>query len=551
MPTIHASTAVVNALERRLDRRSDLRPAPVLPPLWRPIIIDLDCKTRILLVTDGLSFNPGSGFGLSEAAGIIASATTTNHDVEVTTAHWNADPTADVENFRFAGNHTVNGVSRTIHHYEEIWIFGLGGATTATAMNGSDLDELETFMDDGGGVFCTGDHDDLGAFLSGNVKRVKSMRLWFEADGVPDGSDADTRIDTNVPNAAAGADFDLQSDNVPQHIYPKWYTDNGVTFAHELFDRHDVDGTVTHLPDHPHEGRVVEPATIDPDEFPDGIGPEIVAWGVSGGPGTSSKDPVTPSLFGVVGAYDGHQADVGRVVVESTWHHYVNINLNGTGAGPLAGGVAVNGLYDAADNPTPEYEQIQQYFQNIAGWLEPNHIRICSIVIWLPCLRWSWPLVQEIDFRRKPDITRLVAVGQSVVGSLAGRRGGTAEDLVSLLTAELDLDPRVRTYLDPRWLRSRRRVKRLDTTPLIDRDKIVAAVIGGAMWNLADSLPDTEIESVALVRRLLNLDGDRPDTSKLLSILVRGAEQALEMIGHELGGRGNGVTALRKALVTD
>jgi uncharacterized protein YjbI with pentapeptide repeats len=182
MSTIHASTAAANELERRRRRPSNLLPTPVLPPLWRPIIIDLDCKTRILLVTDGLSFNPGSGFGLGEAAGIIASATTTNHDVEVTTAHWSADPTADVENFRFAGNHTVNGVSRTIHYYEEIWIFGLGGATAATAMGGSDLDQLETFMDDGGGVFCTGDHDDLGAFLSGNVKRVKSMRPLARAN---------------------------------------------------------------------------------------------------------------------------------------------------------------------------------------------------------------------------------------------------------------------------------------------------------------------------------------------------------------------------------
>ena len=138
-----------------------------------------------------------------------------------------------------------------------------------------------------------------------------------------------------------------------------------------------------------------------------------------------------------------------------------------------------------------------------------------------------------------------------MVGSLVGRRGGTAEDLVSLLTAELDLDPRVRAYLDPRWIRSRRKVKRLETTPLLDRDKIVATVIGGAMWNLADTLPDTESESVDMVRQLLNLDGDRPDTSKLMSILIRGAEQALELIGHELGGRGNGVTALRKALATD
>lgn len=524
----------------------DLAVRPSFPAWWRRIVIDLNCKTRVLLVADGLTFDSSSGFGLSEARDVIAAATTTNHDIEVTTANWNGDSSADVDGFRFSGTHTVGGDTRTIHDYEEIWVFGIASATAATAMDGVDLAELETFMDNGGGVFATGDHNALGAFLSGNVKRVRSMRLWFDADGAPDGSDAASRMDTNVPNAAAGADFDLQSDSVPQHIYPKWYADGGMTLAHELLHRHDVDGTVTHLPDHPHEGRVVEPAALDPNEFPDGIAPEIVAWGVSGGPGTSTKNPVTPELFGVIGAYDGHQADVGRIVVDSTWHHYVNINLNGTAAGALGGGVASDGLYEGGV-PTPEYEQIQQYFQNIAGWLEPNHIRICSIVIWFPCLRWGWPLVQEIDFRQAPTLGSLVAIGDSVVRSMKGLRGGTREDLVTLLTADIDLDEGIRTYLNPRWARSRKVDKRITPSSLVDRDRLANAIIGGAMWNLAQNLPDTEQESVEVVRQFLNLRGGRPDTSKMMAILVKGAELGLKMVGAELGGRSSGVAALRKA----
>ncbi len=521
---------------------------PFFPPLWQQTIINLNCKTRILLVTDGLSFNPASGFGLSEAADIIAAATTTNHQVELTTAHTGFDPTADVTSFSFSGPHTVNGANRTIHYYEEIWIFGIGSATAATAMGGADLAELEAFMDDGGGVFATGDHNSLGAFLCGGVKRVKSMRLWFDADGAPDGSNSASRIDTNVPNAAAGADFDLQSDSVPQHIYPKWYTDGGATFAHELLDRHDVDGTVTFLPDHPHEGRVIEPAVLDPDEFPGGIAPEIVAWGVSGGPGTSTKAPVAPELFGVIGGYDGHQADLGRIVVESTWHHYVNINLNGIGAGPLGGGVPVDGLYDTLGNPTPEYEQIQQYFQNIAGWLEPDRIRICTIVIWFPCLRWAWPLVQEIEFRGDPELATLVAIGKSVIGSMKGLRGGTAEDLVTLLTSGLDLKDRARSYLNPKWARNRKIGDRIPTSTLIDRDSVVAAVIGGAMWNLAQVLPDSEEESVKVVREYLNIENGEPDTTKMMAILTEGADIGLKLVSSELGSRSVGPAGLSKAL---
>lgn len=518
------------------------------PPLWRPIIIDLDCKTRVLLVADGgLNFDPSSGFGLSEARDVIAAAATTVHDVEVTTAHWSGNPSADVTgNFRFSGTHTVFGDTRTIHDYQEIWIFGISSATAATAMSGADLSELETFMDNGGGVFATGDHNALGAFLSGNVKRVRNMRLWFDADGAPDGTNAASRIDTNVPNAAAGADFDLQSDCVPQRIYPKWYVDGGNVLAHELFHRHDLDGSVTHLPDHPHEGRVVEPAVLDPAEFPAGVAPEIVAWGVSGGPGTSSKDPVVPELFGVVGAYDGHQADVGRIVVESTWHHYVNINLNGTGAGTLAGGVATAGLYKGGA-PTPEYEQIQQYFQNIVGWLEPNRLRICSIIIWLPCLRWTWPLVQEIDFKKEPTLDVLVAIGDSVVRSIKGLRGGTREELVSYLTADMAMEDGKRSFLNPRWPRGREIDGRIAASPLVDPAKLGNAIIGGALWNVAQNLPDTEAESVEAVRKLLRLGEGRPDTSAMMAILKDGADLGLKLVADEFSSRSSGLASVNEA----
>jgi hypothetical protein len=33
--------------------------------------------------------------------------------------------------------------------------------------------------------------------------------------------------------------------------------------------------------------------------------------------------------FGTVGVYDGHQANVGRIAVDSTWHHFFDINLIG------------------------------------------------------------------------------------------------------------------------------------------------------------------------------------------------------------------------------
>lgn len=40
-----------------------------------------------------------------------------------------------------------------------------------------------------------------------------------------------------------------------------------------------------------------------------------------------------PHSFGLVSAYDGHPAGVGRITCDSTWHHFINVNLIGVLAG--------------------------------------------------------------------------------------------------------------------------------------------------------------------------------------------------------------------------
>jgi len=55
----------------------------------------------------------------------------------------------------------------------------------------------------------------------------------------------------------------------------------------------------------------------------------------------------------VVGVYDGDAADVGRVVVDSTWHHWMDMNLVGL----------------EAATPDTDYQKIVRYFRNCAVWL--------------------------------------------------------------------------------------------------------------------------------------------------------------------------------------
>ena len=56
--------------------------------------------------------------------------------------------------------------------------------------------------------------------------------------------------------------------------------------------------------------------------------------------------------FGLVGAYDGDSVGIGRVVVDSTWHHWFSYNLHG---------------FQAA-NPAM-YELMQAYYRNVGLWL--------------------------------------------------------------------------------------------------------------------------------------------------------------------------------------
>jgi hypothetical protein len=119
---------------------------------------------------------------------------------------------------------------------------------------------------------------------------------------------------------------------------------------------------VRFLPDHMHEGTCEVPANLETRtltlgggtvrEYPDYVpasppsgyvpaplAPEIVATGdvVAGttspaldpGDHTGSSDPADAITFGVIGAWDGHRVGKGRVVVDSTWHQFFNINLTG------------------------------------------------------------------------------------------------------------------------------------------------------------------------------------------------------------------------------
>jgi hypothetical protein len=163
----------------------------------RPIV-------RVLIVTDSnggflqwrdqsaaeaVGANPRH-FHLGEFVSVLTATPWLGFNVEITNAHreaaaqgqsdadFKAQVGADVINFRFDQPFTVNGTTRTLAGYDMALFFAIatGNANPALA---SEAAAVAQFMENGGGFFATGDHQNLGGTLCSQLPRVRSMRRWY------------------------------------------------------------------------------------------------------------------------------------------------------------------------------------------------------------------------------------------------------------------------------------------------------------------------------------------------------------------------------------
>lgn len=389
--------------------------------------IKLFSTVKILIVVDTeISLTPApAAFGIGRVIELLRSSSVGCMKFNVTLARRSALPLVinpspaptqpKYEGFRF-DQKEADGVTNIVDGYHEIWCYGFkpdnsGGPdaniTQASAfpISDSELKVLTQWMNDRqGGVFATGDHDYLGASMCHRMPRIGSMRLWTNADGVPPIGGLD-RIDTNRPANAAQADiaggspavmaFDNQSDAVPQPIqWVTWMSSWVSPFFRKRRPHpvlcHPTHGPIDVMPDHPHEGRcfdtAINPATGQPeikldgtysflgyagDEYPTVAGnkptPMVIAYGTTlpDPPYNHAKGDSPYKRFPMISVYDGHQINIGRVAVDSTWHHWMDINLTGVEA--------------AADKTN--WEKISRYYLNLAVWLAPPSIpRKCLVI---------------------------------------------------------------------------------------------------------------------------------------------------------------------------
>jgi hypothetical protein len=537
----------------------------MLAPSWKAELLQLyrPCRQRILMVTDGsLNYDPADGFGLSELVAALQDPANGSGPVTITKAHRAGGAGADINSFRF--DTAATAVTRA--NYDQLWLFGIASSETqntvagsspsynpALALSNAEITIIARFMQAGGGVFATGDHGRLGFSLCGLLPRVRQMREWRNIpmgfEGVPT---ALARIDTVVnPGANSVYEFNDQSDDIPQRIYPHYRqaTPMSPFTAHPLLSS--PAGDIDVFPDHPHEsvcltaslpGATFSIPGLSFAEFPAtpaGVRPlpGVVATSVSGGRaipvGGFTKPPVTPRCFAAITAYDGDSVDRGRVVCDSTWHHFVNINLNGVGSGRM-------GLRDAGGNPTAAYKQIKRYYGNIARWLAPEGRRLCPIFIDIIDVRFKFPLIEELPepVPPVPPFPLLLEVGVRTQEALAAEFGaGMAAEMASELVATTGAGEELRDYL----VASKRRGEaKEDGGLLVSAHELRMAALGGMMLQLARELPAVPYE----VPKAL---GEHKDDAKETAMVAAGVDMGLRAgLAHLAGAAQRSIEFLQR-----
>jgi hypothetical protein len=401
-------------------------------------------SVNILIVTDGDgAFDQTSQyrFGLTTLMDALTSDVQDGMSYVIKKAHRypkNKYPQAagaDIDGFTFDANFNLA-------NYDELWLFGIAssnpegpyGDPVGFALQPDELAIIQQFMDGGGGVFATGDHDDLGRDLCGSIPRVRSMRRWefdytaagTDYSGYDEGSNYSPpvkgkfRHSTIVKDANGQYEFDNQSDDIPQTINPVMtglvsgspYARQITSFPHPLLCG--TDGVISVLPDHMHEGQCELPLSLTdtysflgkllpeyPSLFGSPLSPQVVAWeniigrskmgpddpGQSGG--YDDNEDLASDAAACIAAWDGQLVDCGRVVVDSTFHHFVDVNFLGVGVDPTHNWAADEvakklGLANSTSvDGQAAFKHIRQYFRNIARWLAPPPKQLAFKVGWI------------------------------------------------------------------------------------------------------------------------------------------------------------------------
>lgn len=269
--------------------------------------------------------------------------------------------------------------SELLSRYDVMWLFGrymknmpvftLDYGGPENELDPREREELRKWMAEGG-LLIAGDHAEplpdgqstdpvdtflcLGRALGKGVPRAGQMRDW---EGPPTNND-----DSSFNTLVTTSQFDelqnsAQSDEVPQKLLLVLGQND---LPHPLFYGKDAEGKfklIDVFPDHRHEGMVVTPRSLGkhwpPFKEPNQSKkprPVVVAKGC---------DKRLCRSTAVLGVYDGDGLGVGRIVADSSWHHYFDLNLKGL----------------KSAQPDNAFQLLKQFYRNLALYLAPARRR--------------------------------------------------------------------------------------------------------------------------------------------------------------------------------
>jgi len=361
------------------------------------VIGSIKVDLKILIVYDGrvdTSFEPnefGLGpvirnltFWLNRWVRVIVSVV--NRDVDSTPTQYPVISTwraAVGPTFRF------DQPGFNLDDYDQIWLFGDrpagadddpdNDADIATyALTDNELRVIADWMDRGGGVFATGDHGILGASLASRIPRVRKMRRWTHAQAVPRSYGRTMHQTYNIRKGQPPGDPEMDAHPQPLYLVNQAGFELAERVPHPLLCG--LDGPIDRFPDHMHEGAVFEDDEVSLDDLLDIPGYGGVEFPIAQpDPSAPPFRPVprviahvvttygTPKAFPALAVWDGDPVGRGRIVVDSTWHHWFSMNV----------------LPFAEDN-APVWDDLQQFQRNVAVWLATPEQRRAMLIttIW-------------------------------------------------------------------------------------------------------------------------------------------------------------------------
>jgi hypothetical protein len=222
--------------------------------------------------------------------------------------------------------------------FDQLWLMAVD---TGNGLTQAESDAIVAFRRLGGGLLTARDHQDLGLCLRhlGSIASINHFHTYnLEADRTE--NDDRDNPDISFPNYHSGANGDYQRISIvgPTHAVLQSAKANG--------------GAIEYFPAHPHEGAV-------------GV-PEGVAYARVIATGTSV---VTGRPFNLAVVVDGEPCDggvMGKAVAESTFHHFVDLNMD----------VDLGAPSFVRDKPGNEMKRdparlqiFKDYIRNLARWL--------------------------------------------------------------------------------------------------------------------------------------------------------------------------------------